>query len=845
MESVTIDQAAAAPALASFTIDAKAFADAVKFLAARVVERRNRVPIASCVLIRADIAGTVTISATDFDILAALTVPAQVESPGEFAADAAALADILTKARKDASAWRGVTVTDGDGRATIKAGRGVYNVPRLPADDFPLIDAPEPLPVAFTLPAARFLADLAALAPCVSKKEARYYLNGVAIQVRDLAGRERLAMVATDGHAMGIASRDLPAGAEGLPDALLPRKACEVLRHAGKLQADAATLSAEFDPARGGGLFRFGLGAVTITAKAIDGTFPDWCRPWDAHLAPTGEPAPLFPELLPAAPLGAMERIGKATGAAMVWEPSANGMIGTLPDDTGMIFGCVALAAASREPVKGYRFGHERADESAMRYLRGLAKDRCEVTANGENSHLMVQGGQYLGLTVGNWETVAGHYAERQNWETLHVEKVWIDPVRVYETGACSVLIPRERAVRETDCGLMIEGDSSRYPLAQNNAGAIHLTKDQVRSLIGESCFETMPVTLPNGTAAFVLRWLWEQGDSRFLTVRKDGRTFPGGVYVTRAEIEGGAVAEAPAEIAPVPAPVEAAQSVSEPEPYQDAPSEEIAPQAAPEPKIAPVAEAEPVTDAIEARLAALEAAVAALAERPEPVAVLPAEPAPIAEPARPKRTAAHERAVRRAWAERKARRDAAALLETERAHYEAAHADAVTAETCARAAEARERQALEQLASARESVERWKSEAVASEARERMATAKRRRAVIDARRARRMIAAARTATAAQAGRADMAIAELSKLKRDLADPMQPERASDLAQLVRERDQARTALAAVEARNARMATETANLAEAYEAMVSRLTRAEAAVRRMLPAEAGNGATRVA
>lgn len=74
---------------------------------------------------------------------------------------------------------------------------------------------------------------------------------------------------------------------------------------------------------------------------------------------------------------------------------------------------------------------------------------------------------------------------------------------------------------------------------------------------------------------------------------------------------------------------------------------------AAPMPEIAPVAPpvaAEPVIDAAGDPIAAVRAR---LAEIEALLATLPAQSA------RPKRTAAHERAVRRAWVERKARRDA------------------------------------------------------------------------------------------------------------------------------------------------------------------------------------------
>lgn len=97
--------------------------------------------------------------------------------------------------------------------------------------------------------------------------------------------------------------------------------------------------------------------------------------------------------------------------------------------------------------------------------------------------------------------------------------------------------------------------------------------------------------------------------------------------------------------------------------------------------------------------------------------------------------------------------------------------------------------------------------------------------------RARRLLASTRKAATFQRQRADVLAAQLDKLRADMADPSQPERAIDLAQLVRERDQARTALAATDARNRAMKAALDDLADKFEAMASRLAVAEAAMRR--------------
>jgi len=190
--------------------------------------------------------------------------------------------------------------------------------------------------------------------------------------------------------------------------------------------------------------------------------------------------------------------------------------------------------------------------------------------------------------------------------------------------------------------------------------------------------------------------------------------------------------------------------------------------------------------------------------------------------PARAQRTPAHERAIRRAWAERAARRKQAALAVDMKAELIAARAkqDAIKA-----AMDSRMRHLSAQLDATRTNMEKWASEA-------RKGRKGRTRRLATAQRARRMIAAERAQADLKSRALDVANAALAKLRQDMADPSQPERASDLARLVQERDQARTALAAVTARSDRYRGALVQLAGQFDAMVSRVTRAEAAMRKL-------------
>lgn len=208
--------------------------------------------------------------------------------------------------------------------------------------------------------------------------------------------------------------------------------------------------------------------------------------------------------------------------------------------------------------------------------------------------------------------------------------------------------------------------------------------------------------------------------------------------------------------------------------------------------------EAQPSTaadvSAIMERLAALETRVEALSGF--------TEVAPTVDEAQPRRTVGHERAVRRAWAERKAARLQRAIAADHMRMREQVQAGLKVQAEKRRRAVLNARDLQRRLYAEHKVVDRLAE--------------KRREAKRDAQ--------------AHCQRANVLHAQLDKLRADMADPHQPERASDLVQLRRERDEARTALSAVTARAERSEVALQMIAPRIEEMVSRVAIAEAALR---------------
>ncbi len=231
-----------------------------------VVERRNTIPILSNVLIDARADGTVRLTATDLDLQIVEALGGEVETPGALTAPAHMLFDIARKLPDGSQ----VSLEAADGRLQVRAGRSNFKMPTLPREDFPTIAEGE-LPIKFALPAdvLRTIIDKTRLA--ISTEETRYYLNGIFFHVVDDKGGQ-LKAAATDGHRLARVTVDRPAGAEGMPDIIVPRKCVAELRKL--LDGMDGDVTIHLSDAK----MRFELGAAVLTSKLIDGTFPDYTR---------------------------------------------------------------------------------------------------------------------------------------------------------------------------------------------------------------------------------------------------------------------------------------------------------------------------------------------------------------------------------------------------------------------------------------------------------------------------------------------------------------------------------------------------------------------------------------
>ena len=211
-----------------------------------VVERRNTIPILSNVLIEASEGGKIKLTATDLDLQVVETFAADVETPGATTVSAHTLFEIARKLPDGSQ----VQLHAADGRMAVNAGRARFSLATLPRDDFPTIAEGE-LPTSFEIPASSLIQIIDKTRFAISTEETRYYLNGIFLHV----------------------TLPRPAGAENMPDIIVPRKCVAEIR---KLLDESGGNVIQVDLSAS--KIRFTFDSVILTSKLIDGTFPDYSR---------------------------------------------------------------------------------------------------------------------------------------------------------------------------------------------------------------------------------------------------------------------------------------------------------------------------------------------------------------------------------------------------------------------------------------------------------------------------------------------------------------------------------------------------------------------------------------
>lgn len=233
-----------------------------------VVERRNTIPILANVMIVAN-DDAISLNTTDMEISVVETFLAETTEGGACTVSAATLYEIVRKLPENAIIE--LAHTDSDTLLTLRCGRYETRLVILPSNDFPLINTGQ-LTCRFNIDSRILLRIIDKTRFAISTEETRYYLNGIYFHIYELDGTSRLRAVATDGHRLARVETLTPPGAESMPGVIVPKKTVIELRKL--LDEFENDVEISLSDAK----IQFKFGAIVLTSKLIDGTFPDYER---------------------------------------------------------------------------------------------------------------------------------------------------------------------------------------------------------------------------------------------------------------------------------------------------------------------------------------------------------------------------------------------------------------------------------------------------------------------------------------------------------------------------------------------------------------------------------------
>jgi DNA polymerase III subunit beta len=265
MEYQAIETSAATVAAPYVTFEREPLFAALDYLAKHVIERRYIEPILANVLIEPAANGAARLTGCNLDLEGSIEIAATWEVPGRFTVSAATLRDIAKKAAKGAQ----INMKVSDGRLVVRFGRIEQRLAMLPADEFPLIfrnDSDAPL--SWECNAQDLASDIAMIQPAIGKEESRYYLRGMFVHA---LGDGFIRLAATNGHTMSCVKRPVPIGILQMDGAIIHDDTVKAIAAALKGQGRAALTI-------GSSKVEFTAGNITLYAKLIDGTFPDYAR---------------------------------------------------------------------------------------------------------------------------------------------------------------------------------------------------------------------------------------------------------------------------------------------------------------------------------------------------------------------------------------------------------------------------------------------------------------------------------------------------------------------------------------------------------------------------------------
>ncbi len=244
-----------------FRVERDVLAEAVTW-AARGLPTRPPVPVLAGVLLEADGAGTLTLSAFDYEVSARVSVAADVGEGGTVLVSGRLLADIS----RNLPAKPVDVVTDG-AKVTVTCGASRFTLLTMPVQDYPALPAmPQ---AAGTVAGDVFTLAVAQVTTAAGRDDTLPILTGVRVEIEG----STITLLATDRYR--LAMRTLPwnpDAADASAVALVPARTLSDTARA--LGASADVQIALGRTGGGEGLIGFEAGQRRTTSRLLDGEYP-------------------------------------------------------------------------------------------------------------------------------------------------------------------------------------------------------------------------------------------------------------------------------------------------------------------------------------------------------------------------------------------------------------------------------------------------------------------------------------------------------------------------------------------------------------------------------------------
>ena len=230
-----------------------------------IAGRKTTLPILTHVLLESK-KGSVQLTGTDLEIGIREELSGKVYQEGSASVSAKKLYEIVRELpdenihiQKKENQW-----------IRIQCGKSIFNLSGLDPEEFPALptyreDYFSQLPI----PLISEMIEKTVFA--ASNEESRYHLNGVLFLQNKQGGKERLRMVATDGHRLSLIDRETPSVRGIEKGVIVPKKGVLELKRVVS-DKEEGEVGIYFDPTHG----FLKIGKSLIVIRLIDGEFPEY-----------------------------------------------------------------------------------------------------------------------------------------------------------------------------------------------------------------------------------------------------------------------------------------------------------------------------------------------------------------------------------------------------------------------------------------------------------------------------------------------------------------------------------------------------------------------------------------